>query len=46
MIHTLLVAIAAFTLLYATLLRQRVRLESARDALTRLRLALERGASA
>jgi heme exporter protein C len=42
MIHTLLVAIVAFTMLYATLLRQRVRLERARDALTRLRLALER----
>jgi heme exporter protein C len=41
MIHTLLVAILAFTMSYATLLRQRVRLESARDALTRLRLALE-----
>jgi hypothetical protein len=46
MIYTLLVAIAAFTVLYATLLRQRVRLERARDALTRLRMTLDRGTSA
>jgi heme exporter protein C len=37
MVHTLLVSLAAFTLLYATLLRQRVRLERAADALARLR---------
>jgi heme exporter protein C len=37
MIHALLVSLAAFTLLYATLLRQRVRLERAADALARLR---------
>ena len=46
MVHTLLVSIAAFTTLYATLLRQRVRLEKARDALNRLRLMLDRGPSA
>jgi heme exporter protein C len=38
MLHTLLVSLAAFTLLYATLLRQRMRLERAADALTRLRV--------
>jgi heme exporter protein C len=37
MIHALLVSLAAFTLLYATLLRQRVRLERAADAVARLR---------
>lgn len=37
MIHALLVSLAAFTLLYVTLLRQRVRLERAADALARLR---------
>jgi heme exporter protein C len=37
MIHALLVSVVAFTLLYATLLRQRVRLERAADALARLR---------
>ncbi len=37
MIHALLVSVGAFTLLYATLLRQRVRLERAADALARLR---------
>lgn len=42
MIHTLLVSIVAFTSLYATLVRQRMQLESASDALTRLRLQLER----
>jgi len=37
-VHTLLTSLAAFTLLYATLLRQRMRLEQAADALARLRL--------
>jgi heme exporter protein C len=37
MVHTLLVSLVAFTLLYVTLLRQRVRLERAADALARLR---------
>jgi heme exporter protein C len=37
MIHALLVSLAAFTLLYATLLWQRVRLERAADAVARLR---------
>ena len=37
MVHTLLVSLAAFTLLYTTLLRQRVRLERAADVLARLR---------
>lgn len=37
MVHTLLVSLAAFTLLYATLLRSRMRLERARDALADLR---------
>jgi heme exporter protein C len=37
MIHALLVSLAAFTLLYVTLLWQRVRLERAADALARLR---------
>ena len=39
--HTLLAAIAAFTLLYATLLRQRIRLARTTDALARLRARLE-----
>lgn len=43
MVHTLVVAIVAFTMLYATLLRQRIRLEGSRDALTRLKLVLDRG---
>ncbi|MDY7075635.1 MAG: cytochrome c biogenesis protein CcsA [Chloroflexota bacterium] len=43
MIHTLLASIATFTLLYATLLRQRIRLERASDALSRLRLQAEKG---
>jgi len=43
MIQTLLTSIAAFTVLYGTLLRQRMRLERSRDALTRLRLRMERG---
>jgi heme exporter protein C len=43
MIQTLLVSIGAFTVLYATLLRQRMRLERASDALTGVRLRLERG---
>ncbi len=37
MVHTLLVSLAAFTLLYVTLVRQRMRLERAADALARLR---------
>ena len=41
MVHTLLVSLVAFSLLYVTLLRQRVRLERSADALTRLRLRLE-----
>lgn len=41
MLHTLLVSIVAFTLLYATLLRQRIRLEQAADRLARLREQLE-----
>jgi len=41
MVHTLLVSLAAFTLLYATLLRQRVRLERAADTVARLRLRAE-----
>jgi len=42
MIRTLLAAIAAYTMLYATLLSQRIRLERARDTLTKLRIALDR----
>jgi len=42
MVHTLLASIGAFTLLYATLLRQRMRLEQAADTLARLRLRAER----
>ena len=38
MVHTLLVSLAAFTLLYVTLLRQRMRLEWASDVLALLRL--------
>ncbi len=41
MMHTLLASLAAFTLLYATILRQRMRLERAADALARLRLQVE-----
>ena len=41
MMHTLLTSLAAFTLLYATILRQRMRLERAADALARLRLQVE-----
>jgi len=41
MVQTLLVSIGAFTLLYATLLRQRMRLERAADALARLCLRVE-----
>ncbi|MBU0703088.1 MAG: cytochrome c biogenesis protein CcsA [Chloroflexi bacterium] len=41
MVHTLLVSVAAFTLLYTTLLRQRIRLERAADTLARLRLRAE-----
>jgi heme exporter protein C len=39
--HTLLASLAAFTLLYAALLRQRIRLERAAEALTRLRLRVQ-----
>jgi heme exporter protein C len=39
--HTLLTSLVAFTLLYATLLRQRIRLERASDALARLRLRVQ-----
>ncbi len=42
MIQTLLVSLGTFTVLYATLLRQRIRLERASDALTRLRLMMDR----
>ncbi len=41
MTQTLMVSLAAFTLLYATLLRQRIRLERAADALAQLRLRAE-----
>jgi len=41
MVHALLVSLAAFTLVYATLLRQRMRLERAADALAWLRLRVE-----
>jgi len=41
MVYTLLVSLVAFTLLYATLLRQRMRLERAAAALARLRLLAE-----
>ena len=41
MVHTLLVSLTAFTLLYANLLRQRMRLERAADALARLRARIE-----
>jgi heme exporter protein C len=38
MVHTLLISLAAFTLLYAALLRQRMRLERSADRLAHLRL--------
>lgn len=38
MVHTLLASLAGFTLLYVTLLRQRIRLERVSDVLARLRL--------
>lgn len=41
--HTLLVSLTAFTLLYVTLLRQRIRLEQARDTLDSLRARFGRG---
>ena len=41
MVHTLLISLAAFTLLYANLLRQRMRLERAADGLARLRARIE-----
>jgi heme exporter protein C len=43
MVHALLVSVVTFTLLYVTLLRQRVRLERAADALARLRARVESG---
>jgi hypothetical protein len=42
MVHTLLTSLAAFTLLYAALLRQRIRLEQTTDTLARLRLRAEK----
>jgi hypothetical protein len=41
MTHTLMVSLAAFALLYATLLWQQVHLERAADTLARLRLQVE-----
>ncbi len=41
MVQTLFVSLGAFTLVYATLLRQRIRLALARDRLTALQLAQE-----
>ncbi len=41
MLYTLFASLAAFTLVYATLLRQRIRLANARDRLELLRLAQE-----
>ena len=41
MLQTLLVSLAAFTLVYGTLLRQRIRLADAQDRLDALRLARE-----
>jgi hypothetical protein len=38
MIYTLLFSLATFTLVYVTLLRQRTRLEKAKDQLATLRL--------
>jgi heme exporter protein C len=43
MLHTLLVSLLAFTLLYGTLLWQRVRLERAAEALAHLRTQLDIG---
>jgi heme exporter protein C len=43
MVHTLLFSIAAFTSLYVTLLRQRMRLERTADALLQLRMRKGRG---
>ncbi len=45
MIHTLLVSIGAFTLLYAALLSLRMKLEWTSDELIRMRLKLERRSS-
>jgi len=42
MLHTLLCSLAAFTLLYVTLLWQRIRLERAADALAHLRFRMMR----
>lgn len=41
MMRTLMVSLAAFTLLYVTLLRYRIRLERATDVLVRLRIRLD-----
>ena len=41
MVHTLVVSVAAFTLLYVTLLRQRIRVERAVDVLAHLRSRIE-----
>ncbi|HHS97442.1 MAG TPA: cytochrome C assembly protein [Chloroflexi bacterium] len=43
MVHTLLVSLAAFTLMYVTLLRARIRLERAADAVYRLRMEISQG---
>jgi heme exporter protein C len=45
MVHTLLSSIAAFTLLYLTLMRQRVRLEWAADAVRYLRTRIDQRAN-
>ncbi len=45
MVQTLLFSIATFTLLYATLVRQRIRLERASDALFRLRARIDRSSN-
>jgi heme exporter protein C len=43
MVHTLLISLVAFSLLYVTLLRQRVRIDRTADALAYLRLQMEDG---
>ena len=45
MIHTLVASVGAFTLVYVTLVRQRITLEQARDDLAALRFARESGES-